>query len=202
MTCSAKGPSLCPVNSPLWQRVVDDLCQTREATQWIPPRLPLAPAAHQVAGQSHQHRGPGARWLTEHAITAHSEIGHAHRMEPDRLSRKILYGELRESVRHMGRPLLCYKDIIKRDLRSALIDTSAWEDIAKHQDTWPQSVKAGLSKVEANARVHATCKRAARKERAASVCDSIRHVCATCNRDCHSRIGLHSHTRSCPNPQR
>ena len=38
----------------------------------IPPPLPLAPAAHQVAGQSHQHRGPGARWLTEHAITAHS----------------------------------------------------------------------------------------------------------------------------------
>ena len=26
----------------------------------------------QVAGQSHQHRGPGARWLNEHAITAHS----------------------------------------------------------------------------------------------------------------------------------
>ena len=25
-----------------------------------------------MAGQSHQHRGPGARWLTEHAITAHS----------------------------------------------------------------------------------------------------------------------------------
>ena len=65
-------PSLCTVNSPLWQRVVDDLCQTRAATQWIPPPLPLAPAAHQVARQSHQHQGPGACWLTEHAITAHS----------------------------------------------------------------------------------------------------------------------------------
>ena len=38
----------------------------------IPSPLPSAPAAHQVAGQSHQHRGPGARWLTVHAITAHS----------------------------------------------------------------------------------------------------------------------------------
>ena len=65
-------PSLCPVGSPLWQRVVDDLCQTRAATQRIPPPLPLAPAAHQVAGQSHQHRVPGVRWLGEHAITAHS----------------------------------------------------------------------------------------------------------------------------------
>ena len=62
----------CPVASSLWQQVVDDLCQTRAATQQIPPPLPSGPAAHQVAGQSHQHRGPGARWLTEHAITAHS----------------------------------------------------------------------------------------------------------------------------------
>ena len=59
-------------------------------------------------------------------------LGHAHRMEPDRLPREILYGELREGVRRVGRPLLRYKDVIKRDLRSALIDTSAWEDIANH----------------------------------------------------------------------
>ena len=124
------------------------------------------------------------------------------RMEPDRLPREILYGELREGVCRVGRPLLRYKDVIKRDLRSALIDTSAWEDITKHRDTWRQSVKAGVSKAEANARVQATCKRAARKERAASARVSTRHVCATCNRDCCSRIGLHSHTRSCPNPQR
>ena len=129
-------------------------------------------------------------------------LGHAHLMEPDRLPREILYGELQEGVRRVGRPLLRYKDVIKRDLRSALIDTSAWEDIAKHRETWRQSVKAGVSKAEVNARVQATCKRAARKECAASARVSTRHVCATCNRDCHSRIGLHSHTRSCPNPQR
>ena len=128
-------------------------------------------------------------------------LGHAHRMEPDRLPREILYGELREGVCRMGRPLLCYKDVIKWDLWSALIDTSAWEDIAKHRDTWRQSVKAGVSKAEANARVQATCKRVARKERAASVRISTRHTCTTCIRDCHSRIGLYSHTRSCPNPQ-
>ncbi|XP_068720805.1 uncharacterized protein [Montipora capricornis] len=183
------------------RRVVVDLCQTRAATQQIPPPLPSAPAAHQVAGQSHQHRGPGARCLTEHAITAHSvtpsmAIGHAHRMERDRLPREILYGKLREGVRGVGRPLLRYKDVIKRDLRSALIDSSAWEDIANHQDTWRQSVKMGVSKAEANAVVQATCKRAARKERTASARNSTRHVCATCNlRDCHSG-------QDPPNPQR
>ena len=72
-------------------------------------------------------------------------LGHAHRMEPDPLPGKILHGELRKGVRHVGRPLLRYEDVIKQDLRSALIDTSAREDIAKHRDTWRQSVKAGVS---------------------------------------------------------
>ena len=107
-------------------------------------------------------------------------LSHAHRMEPDRLPREILYGELWEGVRR---------------------DTSAWEDIANRRDTWRQNVKVGVSKAEVNARVQATCKRAVRKERAASARVSTMHVCATCNRDCDSRIGLHSHTRSCPNPQ-
>ena len=52
-------------------------------------------------------------------------LGHAHRMEPDHLPREILYGELREGVRCVGRRLLRYKDIIKQDLRSAVINTSA-----------------------------------------------------------------------------
>ena len=114
----------------------------------------------------------------------------------------VVRRELREGVRRVGRPMLRYKDVIKRDLRSALIDISAWEDIANHRDTWRQSVKAVVSKAEANARVQATCKGAARKERAVSARDSAGQVCTTCNRDCHSRIGLHSHTRSFPNPQR
>ena len=125
------------------------------------------------------------------ALTSHSEKGLQHlvdKLEPDRLPREILYGDLRQGVRRMGRPLLRYKDVIKRDLQSALIDTSAWEHIAKHRDTWRQSVKTGVSKGEANTRVQATCKRAARIERAASARASTRHVCATCNRDCHSRI--------------
>ena len=98
-------------------------------------------------------------------------LGHVHRMEVDRLPREILYGEIREGVRRVGRLLLRYKDVIKQDLRSALIDTSAWENIAKHRDTWWRRFKAGLSKAEPNARVQATCKRAARK-RTRSLCTS------------------------------
>ena len=144
-----------------------------------------------------------AHWAWHHCSfsDAFDGLDHAHRMEPERLPREILYGELQEGIQCVGRPLIRYNDIIKRDVQSALTDTRAWEDFAKHQDTWRKSVKAGVWKAEANTKVQATCKRAARKECAASVRDSTRHVCATCNRDCHSRIGLHSHTRSCPNPQ-
>ena len=67
----------------------------------------------------------------------------------------------------MGQPLLRYKDVIKRDLRSALIDTSAWENITNHRGKWRQSVKVGVLKVEVNTRVQGTCKRAATKKRAA-----------------------------------
>ena len=62
--------------------------------------------------------------------------------------------------------------------------------------------KAGISKAEANFRIQVTCKRAVRKERAASARDPTMHICAACNKDCLFRIGLHSHARSCPNPQR
>ena len=63
---------LCVYQACVLSTLLYDLCQTRAATQQIPPSLPSAPAAHHVAGQSHQHRGPEARWLTDHAITAHS----------------------------------------------------------------------------------------------------------------------------------
>ena len=71
-------------------------------------------------------------------------LGPVHRIEPDCLPREILYGELREGARRVGRPLLRYKNVSKYGLRAAQTNTSTWEDIAKHRDTWWQSVKAGL----------------------------------------------------------
>ena len=121
-------------------------------------------------------------------------------MELDCLPREILYGELWEGIHRLGRPLLGYKDVIKRDLRAALINTSAWEDIAEiHGD---KVSKRGFQRRKRmlESRLHARERQG--KNTQPSAHDSTRHVCVTCNRDCHSRIGLHSHTRSCPNPQR
>ena len=191
-------PSLCPVDSPLWQRVVDDLCKTRAATQRIPPPLPSAPAARQVAGQSHQHRGPGARWLTEHAITAHSAT-------PSMARPCTSHGAWPPAKRNPlwrttgGRPS-------RRSTAAALqgrvrlaICTNRHQCMGGHRQS-PRYMVAkcpsgGFKGGRERCRVQATRKRAARKERATSARVSTSH-------SCHSRIGLHSHTRSCPNPQR
>ena len=101
----------------LWQRVVDDLCQTRAATQRIPPPLP-APPLHirwqdRVTNTKVLER-VGSLSMPSLLIQLRlGWLGHARGMEPDRLPRKILYGELREGIRCMGRPLLRYKDVIK-----------------------------------------------------------------------------------------
>ena len=50
---------------------------------------------------------------------------------------------------------------------------------------------------EAKARAEATIKRAARKERHVSVREATNYICTSCNKDCHSRIGLLSHSRAC-----
>ena len=114
-------------------------------------------------------------------------------MEPDRLPRQVLYGELREGVRCTGRPLLRFKDVGKRDLRLAEI----WEVLAPDRDAWRHGVKEGTLWAETKARDEATIKRAAKKKRQGSVQEATNHICTSCNRDCHSRIGLLSHSRAC-----
>ncbi|KAK2555651.1 Craniofacial development protein 2 [Acropora cervicornis] len=124
-------------------------------------------------------------------------LGHVHRMEPDRLPREILYGELRDGARKVGRPLLRYKDTIKHDLKAVKINTNSWEDTAANRDAWRLQIKTQVLGAEDNARTQAASKRAARKLHVMSARASTAHVCPICQRDCHSRIGLLSHSRSC-----
>ena len=124
-------------------------------------------------------------------------LGHVHRMEPNRLPREILYGELRDGAWKVGRPLLRYKDTIKRDLKAVMINVNKWEDTAENREAWRHQIKAQVLAAEENDRARAASKRTARKLRATSARPSTVHVCPKCQRDCHSRIGLLSHTRSC-----
>ena len=58
-------------------------------------------------------------------------LGHVHRMEPGRLPRQVLYGELRGGVRRAGRTLFRFKDVCKRDLRLTEINTNTGRPLRK-----------------------------------------------------------------------
>ena len=53
-------------------------------------------------------------------------LGHLQRMNPGHTPKDLLYGELAEGSRPVGRPRLHYKDICKRDMKLSGIDVNMW----------------------------------------------------------------------------
>ena len=142
--------------------------------------------------------------LSMPALLSHRRLrwlGHVHRIDPHRLPREILYGELRDGARRVGRPQLRFKDVCKRDMKGAQINADTWEALAKDRDTWHHKVKEGVHRAEQTVRNQMASKGTARKERAASTRTPSTFVFPACNKDCHSRIGLHSYSRRCTLPR-
>ena len=121
-------------------------------------------------------------------------LGHVRRMSPGRIPKDLLYGELASGKRKTGRPRLRYKDVCMRDMRAARISTSDWEEKAEDRSTWRTAVRKGVKTAEENRMEESINKRAKRK---AEKIGPTEHVCKGCKKDCHSRIGLLSHTRKC-----
>ena len=59
-----------------------------------------------------------------------------------------------------------------------------------------RGVKDGAHRAEMKARAEATIKRGTRKKRQRSDQEATNYICSSCNKDCHSRIGLLSHSRA------
>ena len=57
-------------------------------------------------------------------------LGHARRMQDGRIPKDILYVELATGSRPAGRPVLRYKDICKRDMKTGNINPADWEATA------------------------------------------------------------------------
>ena len=121
-------------------------------------------------------------------------LGHVVRMVDGRIPKDLLYGELTEGKRPTGRPQLRYKDVCKRDLKAMGINLNTWETVASDRTAWRQTVQKGIFQHEETLAQQSEAKRQRRKaqNRPTSV-----YLCAQCGRDCHSRIGLSSHTRCC-----
>lgn len=66
--------------------------------------------------------------------------GHLHRMEECRLPKQILYSQLAEGVRGIGRPRLRFKDTIKRSLIAKQIPVGKWQALCQERCNWRKLV--------------------------------------------------------------
>ncbi len=75
-------------------------------------------------------------------------LGHVRRMGPGHIPRDLLYGELAEGSRLIGRPRLRYKDICKKDMKLSDINIGTWESRAEDRSAWHFVVRQGVQKAE------------------------------------------------------
>ena len=157
--------------------------------------------AHKVAGQDQQHGGAGT---CQHEVNLHHPLRETTPLvrpcQEDGSgshTQDLLYGELAEGSRHAGRPKLRFKDVCKRDMKRCNIDSNSWESIADDRPSWRQTVKQGAKFAEEALTTAALDKRSRRKERGKYPQQPTPFSCTRCGRDCHSRVGLHSHSRKC-----
>lgn len=129
--------SLRPEHTPVWQRVLDNVCQVGTQAERLSLALPPSnPSTLPSRTRCQTPRGP--RESSMYAILKQSRLrwlGHVIRMEDDRIPKDLLYGELAKGSRAAGRSDLRYKDVCKRDLKAMNIDLSTWEETAMKRDT-------------------------------------------------------------------
>ena len=100
--------------------------------------------------------------------------------------------------RPVARPQPRNKNVCKskRDMKALGININSWEHLAADRTSWRSTLQKQLQTGEKKLSAAAAEKRARRKEISANRPEST-HRCDLCCRDCHSRIGLHSHNRRC-----
>ena len=124
-------------------------------------------------------------------------LGHVTCMDDGRIPKILLYRELVQGKRPTGRPRLRFKDVYKRDMKALNIDQNNWKKTALNWSAWRQTVQKGLSKFEETLAQQHEEKRMRRKAVTQADRPASDFICTLCHRDCHSRVGLASHTRCC-----
>ncbi|XP_063382206.1 uncharacterized protein LOC134668695 [Cydia fagiglandana] len=124
-------------------------------------------------------------------------LGHVHRMEPARIPRRVLLGAVAYAKRNVGRPMLRFKDCVKRDMSAFEIDHHAWEALAEDRDGWRKRVVEGRRLCDQAWFNALDSRRCRRKQTGTGTSDGMSFLCQKCGRSCRSRIGLHSHQTRC-----
>ena len=92
-------------------------------------------------------------------------IGHVNRMDPSRLPKIILYGELANGTRPRGAPKRRYKDQLKRTLAMTNIDPSLWEQTDRDRKAWRRLTHKGTADFEERRSENERARRERRRER-------------------------------------
>ena len=125
-------------------------------------------------------------------------VGHILRMPDTRMPKQVLYGQLTEGSRNVGRPKLRFKDHIKQAMKKFNMTPASLENVAADRSRWRQAVHKGADHFEGErnrARIEQSRRRHARPIAATNDADPDL-VCPECGRVCGSRLGLLSHRRA------
>ena len=84
-------------------------------------------------------------------------------MEDRQIPKDLLYSELEFGSRPVGRPMLRFKDVCKRDMLTTGLPTGNWETHAADRDEWRSVCSQALQVGETKLKAEANNKKAKRK---------------------------------------
>ena len=122
--------------------------------------------------------------------------GHTIRMQNNRRTKILLYGQLANATRPEGRPLLRYKDKLKSNLSTMKIPLRGWEQLAADRNKWRATCNQNTTSFEDDRKLKMVKTREERKGSSLSNPSTSPFVCNICQKVCKSNAGLSSHKRS------
>ena len=69
-------------------------------------------------------------------------------MDEGRIPKELLSGELVQGKRPVGRPKLCFKDVVKRGMQAIGLPIDWWETLASDRSAWRTSCTEALREGE------------------------------------------------------
>ena len=121
-------------------------------------------------------------------------------MPDERLSKRILCGELLTGARSHGGLKKRFKDTLKLSLKDFSADHNSWEMTAQNHAAWRGAINKGAAAYESRRLDTAKSKPATRKLRASSASGATALPCPHCPRSFKAKISLISNLRTPPPP--